>query len=196
MNFGLAAVNHLLGQHPVLRAELAAFAGRRVALTLAPLSVTGVITDDGWFADCAGEAEAGIRLGAAAAVSALRGRSPDFGAVDVSGDVELAHGVGRVLSQLRWHAGEDAARLVGDIAANRLERSVRRLGGIQGEIGWRLAQNWIEHVRDEEPLLAHRDEVARFVGAVDTLRDDCERLEKRLDVLSQNLRGRSEAGVK
>jgi ubiquinone biosynthesis protein UbiJ len=196
MNFGLAAVNHLLGQHPALRADLAAFAGRRIALTLAAVTVPGVITEDGYLAECAGEAEAGIRLGASAALATLRGQAPAFGDVDVSGDVELAQGVGKLLAQLRWHAGEDAARLVGDVAAHRLERALRRLGGVQGEIGWRLAQNWIEHLRDEEPLLAHRDDVARFVAAVDTLRDDGERLEKRLDALSQTLRGRSEAGEK
>ena len=52
MGIQIAAFNHLLNQHPAVRAELAAHAGRRIAVALPPLQVAGVLTDEGWLAAC------------------------------------------------------------------------------------------------------------------------------------------------
>ena len=78
---------------------------------------------------------------------------------------------------------DNLSRVVGDVAASRLEKLARGVLGVKGEIAWRLAENWIEHLREEAPLLAKKQQVEGFVHAVDTLRDDTARLEKRLAVL-------------
>lgn len=180
MRIQIAVFNHLLKQQPELRAELAAHAGRRIGIALPPLSVRGVLTDEGWLAACAGEPEASIRLRHGAALAAATGRDPALGDVSLEGDAELAAVVGRLLAHLRWDAGEDLSRLLGDVAANRLQSVARASLGFKGEIAWRLMENWIEHLREEAPLLASRRAVRGFVDAVDGLRDDLARSEKRL----------------
>ena len=49
---------------------------------------------------------------------------------------------------------------------------VRGLFGIKGEIGGRLLETWVEHLREEAPLLAKKTDVEAFVSAVDTLREE------------------------
>lgn len=176
----LAVFNHLLGQQPELRAELARWHGRRVAVALAPFTVAGVVTDEGYLARCPGEPEATVRLGHGLVLASLAGGTPDMREVKTSGDAALAGAVLAVLTRLSWDAEEDASRVLGDAAAHRLGRLVRRAFGLKGEIGGRLLEGWVEHLRDEAPLIAHRRDVERFVADVDALRDDAERLAKRL----------------
>lgn len=180
MRIQIAVFNHLLNQQPEVRAELAAHAGRRVGVVLAPLTVAGVITDEGWLAACSGEPETTIRLSHAAALAAVSGRDPALRDVSLEGDAELGSAIGRLLARLRWDAGEDLSRLMGDVAATRLQRVARASLGFKGEIAWRLLENWVEHLREEAPMLASRQAVGRFVTAVDGLRDDVARSEKRL----------------
>lgn len=183
MRVQIALFNHLLKQHPAVRADLAAHAGRRIALQVPPVRVAGVITDEGWLAACEGAPEAGVRVATGAALTALTGRQPDLADVVLEGDATLATTLARLLGRLRWDATEDLSRVVGDMAAARIAGFVRRSAGLQGEMAWRLAENWLEHLREEAPLLARNHEVAGFVHQVDTLRDDVERLEKRLRLL-------------
>lgn len=180
MRIQIAVFNHLLNQQPAVRAELAAHAGRRVGIVLAPLTVRGVITDDGWLAACEGEPEAVIRLQHAAALAAVSGRDPALSDVSLEGDAELAAAIGRLIARLRWDAGEDLSRVMGDVAANRLQRVARASLGFKGEIAWRLLENWVEHLREEAPMLASRQAVGSYLRAVDSLRDDVARSEKRL----------------
>ncbi|MCD5360409.1 ubiquinone biosynthesis accessory factor UbiJ [Chromobacterium aquaticum] len=180
MGIQIAAFNHLLNQHPAVRAELAAHAGRRIAVALPPLQVAGVLTDEGWLAACEGEPEATVRLKHAAALAAVAGRDPALNDVQFSGDAELATAVGRLLGRLQWNAAEDLSRLVGDTAAQRAETLARGLLGFKGQVAWRLAANWVEHLREETPVLASRRLVQGFIAEVDALRDDAGRLEKRL----------------
>ena len=180
MRIRLAAFNHLLNQHPAVRADLALHAGRRIAIILPPLDVSGVVTEEGWLAASEGEAEATLRLKHGVAVSQLTGNAPDLSDVVLEGDAELAANVGRIVRQLKWDATEDLSRVVGDVAAQRVQGFVRGLFGIKGEIGSRLLESWVEHLREETPLLAKRQQVEVFIADVDALRDDVARLEKRL----------------
>lgn len=192
MRVRIAVFNHLLGQQPALRAELARHAGRRVGVVLPPAALTGVVTDQGWLAACEGQPEAVIRLRHGAALSALQGKEAALGDVTIEGDAELGMAVGRLLARLQWDAVEDLSRVVGDVAANRLQSVARGLLGIKGEIGWRLAESWIEHLREEAPMLAGRHQVESFIKNVDALRDDAARLDKRLARLEAALAGNKE----
>lgn len=184
MNLSIALFNHLLAQQPEVRAGLAALAGRRVALELAPLTFAGVLTEEGWLAESPGEPEARLRVGALAALLAqVGGKAPDFDALQLEGDRVLAQDFAHLAGRLRWFPVEDLSRLVGDAVAQRAETALRGVLGLKGQIAWRLADNWFEHLREDAPLLARPRDVRCFMSAVDTLRDDSERLEKRLQRL-------------
>ncbi|VEB40971.1 Probable ubiquinone biosynthesis protein UbiB [Chromobacterium violaceum] len=131
MAIQIAAFNHLLNQHPARRAELAAHAGRRVAIALPPLHVAGVITEEGWLAACDGEPEARLKLRHGAVLSHLSGQAPQLSDIALEGDAELASAVGRIVGQLHWHASEDLSRVFGDVAAQRMESLARGLFGFK-----------------------------------------------------------------
>ena len=181
MPVSTAILNHLLNQHPDVRAELAAHAGRRVALVLPPFTVSAVVTEEGWLAASEGEAEATVRVSAVAALLAqTSAQAPAFDALALDGDRVLARAWAGLLGRLRWQPADDLSRLVGDVAANRIERAFSGAIGLKGQIAWRLLESWLEHWREEQPILARSADVEQFVQSVDTLRDDTERLAKRL----------------
>lgn len=185
MRIEIAVFNHLLSQAPEVRTELAQFAGRRVAWVIPPITVRGVITAEGWLANCQGEAEATIRLNHAAVLAAAMGGEPLMTDVVLEGDSELGRHIGQLSRGLSWHWVDDLSRLVGDIAANRIDLGLRRAASTCGEVSGRLVESWFDYITEEIPLLASRYEVESFVVAVDRLRDDTERCDKRLALLER-----------
>jgi ubiquinone biosynthesis protein UbiJ len=105
--------------------------------------------------------------------------------IEVAGDTEFAQAVNYVARNLQWDLEEDLSRLFGDVAAHRMAeagRTLSRWGSQSAEnVGRSLAEYWTE----EDPLIAGAREVEEFNRAVDALRDDVARLEKRLDHLSR-----------
>ena len=112
----------------------------------------------------------------------------------------LAESVGQLLSGLRWVPEEDLSRVFGDVLADRIDRGARALVGLKGQIAWRVIDRWLEYWREESPILPRKLDVEQYIQAVDKLRDDCERLDKRLSRLESqsssplNQGSRTEAG--
>lgn len=188
MKPGADALNHLLRQNPWAPPWLRPHAGKTVRLSLPPLQSTLTINAGGEFeAAMRGAAvDAEIRLDPAAALRLLLQPESAGSVASLTGDMELATAVGKVLQGLRWDAEEDLSRIVGDIPAHELSRAgsaVAREAGRQARaLAGMLAEYWLE----EQPLVAKRRHLQQFADGVDALRDDVERLEKRL----QRLEGR------
>jgi ubiquinone biosynthesis protein UbiJ len=100
--------------------------------------------------------------------------------VRIEGDTELAQAVDFLFRHLRWDAEEDLSRLVGDVPAHRVAATGRAFTAWQKDAGERLARNVAEYFTEENPVLARPADVRRFGAEVDALRDDVERLEKRI----------------
>ncbi len=98
--------------------------------------------------------------------------------VQMSGDPELAREVLFVAQNLRWDAEEDLSRVFGDIIAHRIVQAAGDLKHWQRQATDNLARSAAAYWTDEQPLLATRHDVERFVREVDALRDDVARFEK------------------
>lgn len=174
--------NHLLRGAAWARTRLEPFAGQTARLSLGPLVLPIEITKAGLFA--AGDRNAtvtvSIALPAAAPLRALSDRSALFAAAQIAGSAELAETLGFVFRNLRWDAEDDLSRLVGDIAARRLSLAGRHLANAQLQSAKNFAVNVAEYLTEENPAIARRADVAGFCRTVDTVRDDCSTLEKRL----------------
>ena len=109
--------------------------------------------------------------------------------VQVSGDTELAREILFVAQHLRWDAEEDLSRVFGDIIAHRIVQTAGDLKHWQQQTTDSIARSAAAYWTDEQPLLAARHDVERFVREVDALRDDAARFEKRL----QHLMNRQDA---
>lgn len=187
MKLTAAALNHLLRQNPWAAERLRPFAGKTIRLQVPPLQTT--LTLDG-----AGECmaatpdtpiDAEILVPASAALRLLADPSSAMTLATLQGDMELATTFGKVLQQIRWDIEEDLSRVVGDIPAHQLTQTGARVRQELSRQALSLAGMFAEYWLEEEPLIAKRVHLERFSSAIDALRDDAERLEKRLEKLEQ-----------
>ena len=110
------------------------------------------------------------------------GGSPTMraGELQISGDIEFGQDFQRILHALDIDWEEWTAYVVGDVAAHQLGRAARGLRAWARQSGETLRQDVREYLQEESRLLARRETVDYFLGAVDTLRADADRLEQRL----------------
>ncbi|MBE9609045.1 ubiquinone biosynthesis accessory factor UbiJ [Chitinilyticum piscinae] len=174
------ALNRLLKHAPERRDELLRLAGRTVKISVPLTSAVLVVTGDGRLAHSQAEPEAVLDLPLAFFYTRMADPQAAARQVVLDGDPELGAALGNVLGKLRWDAAEELSQLVGDVAARRIVWLAGKVGGIPGAIGSRLLLAWVEYLRDEAPLLLDKPAAVQHYAAVDALRDDLARLEKRL----------------
>jgi ubiquinone biosynthesis protein UbiJ len=179
-----AALNHLLAREPWARAALAPFAGRSARLQAAPFSVQLAIAADGNFTADAGAPTVTLGVDAAALPRVLLEPKAALRNVRLDGDAEFAQALSDVLQKLRPEPEEELARFVGDAAAVRIVALLRAALAGAREAGSRLAVQAADYLVVENPMLVSRQEMTGFAADVARLRDDVERLAKRVDLLS------------
>lgn len=105
------------------------------------------------------------------------------GGVRIEGDADVAQKFRELLAESQPDFEEELARVVGDVAARNLANLARGFIDFGRKAGRSLAGNVSEYLQEEGRDLPTRTEVDEFLGAVDSLRDDVERAEARLDRL-------------
>lgn len=177
-----AALNHMLAREPWARAALAPFAGRSARLQALPFSVQLGIDADGNFTADAGAPTVTVGVDAAALPRVLLEPKAALRNVRLDGDAEFAQALSSVLQKLRPEPEEELARFVGDAAAVRIVALLRAALAGAREAGSRLAAQTADYLVAENPMLVSRQEMAAFAADVARLRDDVERLAKRIDL--------------
>ena len=175
-----AALNHLLAREPWARATLAPFAGRSARLLAPPFAVQLGIAADGSFSVGSGEPTVRIGVDAAALPQVLLDPKAALRNVRLDGDAEFAQALSGVLQKLRPEPEEELSRFVGDAAAVRIVAVLRAALAGAREAGGRLAAQTADYLVAENPILASRPEMTSFAAEVARLRDDVERLAKRI----------------
>lgn len=195
----VAAINHLLSRQPALAAKLMAHAGKVAAIDAGVLHLALRVGGDGLLQDAAGEgavtedagtasaANVTIRIHPADLPQILADMSRAFAYVNISGDAEFAKTISDVANGLHWEAEEDLAPLVGDIAAVRIVRAGREAVDAMKTGSRKLAENVAEYLLEENPTLLYRAAGDAFASDVAVLRDDVERLAKRVALLQKQL---------
>ena len=181
------AVNHVLRTAPLAMERLRKHAGRTARFTVGPFAfgltvqTTGEVTPavEGAVPDLEVRISPFLlpRL-AARDESALR-------EIEMQGDAEFAHEISFLARNLSWDVEEDLAKAVGDVAAHRIVAAGRAMSHWTRDAALRTAQGAAEYWTEESPLIASRVKVVDFVHDVSVLRDDVERLEKRVEALER-----------
>ena len=105
--------------------------------------------------------------------------------ISITGDTDFASAIHHVVRNLRWDVEEDLSRVFGDIAAHRMAETGRAFQRWSGQAAENTARAFAEYWTEEQPLIAGARDLEEFGRAVDQLRDDTARLEKRIEQLAR-----------
>ncbi len=187
-----AGLNRYLNLDPDTPARCAALSGKIIALELeAPRLVIYLAPGpDGIrvLSDYAGVPDATLRgtlvgllrMGVLAGDARATHAALSSGEVQIHGDVELGQRFKQILEALEIDWEEHVSRWTGDLVAHKLGNAARALQGWGRQAATSLGRDFAEYQQEEARNLARPDDLQNFIGAVDVLRDDVERMEQRV----------------
>jgi ubiquinone biosynthesis protein UbiJ len=124
---------------------------------------------------------------------ALSGRTPEAvlqrGDVEIRGDAELAQKFRELLLLLRPDLEEELSVLVSDVPAHQIGRLARMVFGWTRRAAATTVENVAEFLAHERRHLVPSNEGEQFLHGVDALREDVDRLEARIALLTQRRHG-------
>ena len=190
-----AALNRYLALDPDSQHQLAALSGKAVAIELTDLGWEWVLlaetdtlrvhsTYEGPVAArLRGSSSALLHMGAGA------GSRTAFssGTVEFNGDVELGQRIKALFDDIEIDWEEQLSKVTGDVVAHNIGHAVRRTRAWGKQTLNTLGQDFAEYQQEEARNLPAANEVAEFLSAVDTLRDDTARVSQRITRLQRQL---------
>lgn len=196
-----AAINTYVALDPELQKGLAELAGKRVEISIKGTAFTFHLRfeTDGVRLLAQTEQPADVMV-EATPFALLRlltvtgeGNSLAGSEIAVQGEVADAQRIRSLLSRRHVDAEELLARVLGDVAAHQVGNFVRSLVDAGRRTTGALLQDLGEYLSEESRISPSRAELDALTSAVESLRDDAERLDKRILRLQQ--RSRPEQGA-
>lgn len=135
--------------------------------------------------DYEGKANVAIKGTPSALLGMISAEKIGAGDVEINGNVELAKKFQSILRDVEIDWEEYLSQFVGDIAAHKIGNFLRRVSRFAKESGKTIGMDISEYLRYEKEALLDKSEVDEFNQAVDNIRDDVERLQKRLERLEK-----------
>ena len=180
------AVNHVLRSAPLAMERLRKHAGRTAAFHVGPVHFALTVQTTGEVTPAVAAASRDLEVTVSPFLLPRLAAGEDAASreIEMQGDMELAQEIAYLARNLTWDYEEDLSKVVGDIAAHRLGRAARGLRDWSRDAALRVGQGAAEYFTEESPLIASRVKVEDFVRGVDALREDVDRLEKRLEALT------------
>lgn len=111
------------------------------------------------------------------------------GEVTLEGDTELVQRIKAIVDDMDVDWEETLSRLVGDTVAHQAGNLARGVAAWQRTARQTLRQDLADYLVEELRLVPCREEAATFSDSANTLRDDVDRLEKRVERLSRVMEG-------
>jgi ubiquinone biosynthesis protein UbiJ len=188
-------VNRVLRDDEQARARLKRFAGSTAQFDCGPVRVRLAVTAGGEVDVASVAAAPDVR---AEIPVHLLGRLADrdeaaFREVKFDGDSEFAQEIAWLARNLAWNVEKDLANAFGDDVARDLVEAARSARAALRAWGGAAAENlgakFTDRFTQNTPLLVARAEAEAFLAAIDALRDDVARLEKRVESLRRETAG-------
>jgi ubiquinone biosynthesis protein UbiJ len=176
-------INHLLRSASWARDALRRHAGKTARFEVFPLSAALTVLANGEVAPASAGAQpaATVRMGPGLLLRLAARDENAWREVEIAGDTDFASAVHHVARNLRWDVEEDLSRVFGDVAAHRMAETARTVHRWGEQAAENTARSFSEYWTEEQPLIAGARDLEEFGRAVDQLRDDAARLEKRLE---------------
>ena len=186
-----ATINHLLSRQASLTSLLKTHAGKTACFDVGIVQLCLCVTGEGLVRQVEqtqivdNKPAVKIRIQPTELPAILADMKQAFSHVTIEGDADFAKTISEVAMQLQWDAEEDLAPLVGDIAAVRLVQFARASFHNLKVSSQSLADSVAEYLLEEQPVLLRRQTRLEFSAQVMTVRDDTERLAKRIALLEK-----------
>jgi ubiquinone biosynthesis accessory factor UbiJ len=178
-------LQHIMQQNSWAAPHLQAHHGNTICFDFSVAQAKLTILESGELcmaADTA-SADATVYLPPSLALRLIRKDALAMSMIKIDGDAGLATEVSKILSTVRWDYEGDLSQIVGDVAAYSLVKLGKyKANALKGN-GLQLAEMLVEYWQEEQPLMAKKTAVEQFNQSVDTLRQDADRLEKRINKL-------------
>lgn len=185
------AFNRIVRLDPAMSPRLAALNGKIIAIELDGLGMTfyllpgagGVQVVDQY------EGEPTVRIRAAPLTLARqwRGYQATAGELAIEGDAAVGREFQAILAQMDIDWEEQLSRVIGDPVAHQVGAFWRGLRDWGRRTGATLSRDGAEYLQHELRALPPRPAVEQFLSAVDTLREDADRLAARIERLRRRL---------
>ncbi|MBI1892417.1 MAG: sterol-binding protein [Burkholderiales bacterium] len=182
-----AAINHVLAQESWASDKLRTHVGKVARIDAGAFAMKWQVANDGMLQAASQDAVENvvIRIKPADIPLILQNRERAVSYVQVEGDADFAHIISQLAQNLKWEAEEDLSKLVGDIAAHRIVGGAKSVAATIKSTGQALAENLSEYFLEEDPMLMRAQPLSDFAREVARLRDDVERLEKRIQKIEE-----------
>lgn len=183
-------INHLLRGEEWARSRLKTHAGKTARVRILPLDFDFTVLEDGEIEEAGSQVSPDVLIELTPAL-ALRYLARDEAAareMKTTGDSDFAADLNFVAANLRYDVEEDLSRVFGDVIAHRVTQAGNQFLAWQKQTFNNVTQAAAEYWTHEQPLIATRRQVEEFIQEVDAVRDQVERLEKRLDRLARETR--------
>ncbi|MDB5775360.1 MAG: Protein YigP [Herbaspirillum sp.] len=179
------AINHLLAQEPWAQRKLLAHRGKTAAIDTGLLTLRLRITDDGMVEAVDTQVASDVTIKVKLSDLPLIAVDPEraFSYVKIDGDADLANAISQLSQNLRWDAAHDLSKLVGEIAAQRMVSAGESAAATVKATHKSFTENLAEYFLEEQPMLVRPAAVTGMGDRVGRLRDDVERLIKRIEKL-------------
>ena len=179
----VAFINHLLRGAGWARDALKSHAGKTARFEVVPFSLSLTVLESGEVVPAARDAAPATTIELTPGLM-LRFAARDDSAwreVGITGDTDFAATIHQLARDLRWDVEEDLSRVFGDIPAHRMAETGRTLQRWGEQAAENTGRSFVEYWTEEQPLIASAREIEEFNRAVDGLRDETARLEKRVE---------------
>jgi ubiquinone biosynthesis protein UbiJ len=140
----------------------------------------------------AAAADAVISGSAPALLQLLRGEGPSAATragVQIRGDAEIANLYRQLFAAAKPDFEEELSRWIGDMPARRLSEVARSVRSWARRTRRTAGENISEYLQEEGRDLISKTEHEEFLSAVDAVRESADRIEARLKVLEQRIKG-------
>ncbi len=107
------------------------------------------------------------------------------GEVEISGDTRLGHQFKNVFSQIDIDWSEPLADLVGDAFAYQIQQSGKKISGWGKDTIESVSRSFSEYLQEESRDVVTETELNIFNADVDRLRNDVDRLQAKINILSK-----------
>jgi len=177
-------VNKVLSMDEEIMESLATLDGKVFAIDILNTAVRFFILPSGEGITLASEYEGKADVAIKGTPSALLGmittEKVGAGDVEIIGNVGLAHKFQSILKTMDLDWEEYLSQFMGDIAAHKVGNFLRGMSRFAKESGKTIGLDISEYLRYEKEALLDKSELDEFNQAVGKLRDDVERLQKRV----------------